>query len=123
IPLEEIAPFITDGQRDGGIDLIYFDSTERTLYLVQSKWHGDGHGSIELGEALKFIDGVRRVLDNDLDELNERIQARRGDIERALFDGAARFVLLIAHTGLEELSDSVKSAMDRYVSALNDPTE
>lgn len=28
---------------------------ERSLYLVQSKWRENGHGSIELGHALKFI--------------------------------------------------------------------
>ncbi|MFP3581819.1 hypothetical protein SB659_19860, partial [Arthrobacter sp. SIMBA_036] len=86
----------------GGIDLIYFDPKDRTLYLVQTKWHADGHGSIELGDILKFIEGVRKVLDNDLDQLNDRIRARKADIERAVFDANAKFMLVIAHTGQEQ---------------------
>jgi hypothetical protein len=107
VPLEELGSYITDGAKDGGIDLIYFDSKERTLYLVQTKWHEDGHGSLELGDALKFIEGVRKVLDNDLDQLNERIKARKADIERAVFDANAKFVLVVAHTGQEQLSPEV----------------
>jgi hypothetical protein len=122
-PLEELASYITDGSRDGGIDLIFFDAKERTLYLVQSKWHEDGHGSIELGDALKFVEGVRKVLDNDLDELNDRIKARRADIERALFDANAKFVLVLAHTGQEPLSAEVNAAVSKYVDAQNDTSE
>jgi hypothetical protein len=120
---EDLGPNVTDGSKDGGIDLIYFDSVERTLYLVQTKWHADGHGSIELGDALKFIDGVRRVLDNDLDQLNERIKSRKADIEQALYDANAKFILVVAHTGQEQLSDDVRNALDAYVSAQNDTSE
>jgi hypothetical protein len=123
VPLGELGSYITDGAKDGGIDLIYFDSKERTLYLVQTKWHEDGHGSLELGDALKFIEGVRKVLDNDLDQLNERIKARKSDIERAVFDANAKFVLVIAHTGQEQLSPEVASAFSSYVAAQNDTSE
>ncbi len=123
VPLKELAPYITDGTKDGGIDLIYFDSKERTLYLVQSKWHDDGHGSLELGDALKFIEGVRKVLDNDVDQLNDRIKARKADIERAVFDANAKFVLVVAHTGQEQLSVEVGGAISEYVTAQNDTSE
>lgn len=122
-PIEELGKSVTDGSKDGGIDLIYFNANELTLYLVQSKWHDDGHGSIELGDALKFIDGVKKVLDNDLAALNVRIQGKKSDIERALFDANAKFVLVLAHTGQEDLSPEVKNAVDDYVSAQNDTSE
>ncbi len=82
--LEGLAPSITDGASDGGVDGIYFDPNERILYLVQAKWHEDGNGSIELGDALKFLDGVAKVLNNELSGLNARINARQGDIQSAL---------------------------------------
>jgi hypothetical protein len=123
VPLEEIGPYVTDGSKDGGIDLIYFDARDSTLYLAQSKWHEEGHGSIELGEALKFVDGVRKVLDNDLGELNEKINARRADIERALYDASAKFVLVVAHTGQEALSDEVARVFSDYVTSQNDTSE
>lgn len=123
VPMEDLCFCITDGSKDGGIDLIFFDAKERTLYLVQTKWHADGHGSIELGDALKFIDGVRKVLENDIDQLNERIKARKLDIERALFDANAKFVLVLAHTGQELLSAEVEAAIDSYVESQNDTSE
>lgn len=123
VPLKDLGPYVTDGTKDGGIDLIYFDAKERTLYLVQSKWHEDGHGSIELGDVLKFIEGVRKVLDNDLDQLNDRIKARKSDIERAVFDANAKFVLVLAHTGQEQLSPEVDSAISKYINAQNDTSE
>jgi hypothetical protein len=123
VSLQELGPHVTDGSRDGGIDLIYFDSKERTLYLVQTKWHDDGRGSVQLGDALKFIAGVRKVLDNDLEALNDRIKARKADIERALFDANAKFVLVLAHTGQEALSTEVAAAIGEYIDAQNDTSE
>jgi hypothetical protein len=58
---------------------------------------------MEQGDVLKFIEGVRKVLDNDIEQLNDRIKARKLDIERALFDANAKFVLVLAHTGQEHL--------------------
>lgn len=93
------------------------------LFLVQSKWHDDGRGSIQLGDLLKFIAAVRKVLDNDLDTLNSRIKDRRADIERALYDANARFVLVLAHTGQEGLSTDVASEIDQYINSQNDTSE
>jgi hypothetical protein len=122
-PLAEVASGVTDGAQDGGIDLIHFDQKERTLYLTQSKWHDTGHGSIELGEALKFIDGVRKVLDNDLGSLNARVQAKRVDVESAVYDANAKFVLVLAHTGQETLSPEVQRAFAEYIEGQNDTSE
>jgi hypothetical protein len=122
-PLDELGKCVTDGPKDGGIDLIYFSPSELTLYLVQTKWHEDGHGSIELGEALKFVEGVKKVLDNDLAALNGRVQAKRTDIESAVFDANAKFVLVLAHTGQEDLSEEVETALTEYVKAQNDTSE
>ncbi len=122
-PIEELAKYVTDGSQDGGIDLIYFDSSESTLYLVQTKWHDDGHGSIDLGDALKFIEGVRKVLDNNLGQLNSRIQARKSDIERALYDANAKFILVVAHTGQENLNIEVSTPLTNYIDDQNDTSE
>ena len=123
VPIQELCPYITDGSKDGGIDLSYFDSKEQTLYLAQAKWHEDGHGSFDLGDALKFIAGVRKVLDNDLGAFNEKIRARKSDIERALFDANARFVLVFAHTGQDDFSAEVTTPINEYIDAQNDTSE
>lgn len=123
LPVDELAKSVVDGGDDGGIDFIYFHPGERTLYLVQSKWHEDGHGSIELGDALKFISGVKRVLDNDIEGLNEKIRKKRQEIESALHDANAKFALIVAHTGQEKLSDAVQEEFDKYVNAQNDTSD
>ncbi|MDR6395211.1 AIPR family protein [Herbaspirillum seropedicae] len=123
VPIGQLAGHVTDGSKDGGIDLIYFDPNEKTLYLVQTKWHEDGRGSIELGDALKFIDGVRKVLDNDLDTFNSRIQGKRADIERAVFDANSKFVLVLAHTGQDEMNPDVLAPITEYIDAQNDTSE
>lgn len=122
-PIAELGSAITDGSKDGGIDLVYFNAAELTLYLVQTKWHEDGHGSMELGEVLKFIEGVKKVLDNNLDGLNERVKGKKADIERALFDANAKFMLVLAHTGQEDLSEEVGAALGSYVETQNDTSE
>ena len=121
--MEEVSRYITDGFHDGGIDLIFFDGKERVLYLVQAKWHSDGNGGICLGDALKFISGVRKVLENDLDDLNDRVKAQRLNIEEALYDANAKFVLVLAHTGQEDLGGEVNRALEDYISEQNDTSE
>jgi hypothetical protein len=123
MPIAELGSAITDGSKDGGIDLVYFNAAELTLYLVQTKWHEDGHGSMELGEVLKFIEGVKKVLDNNLGDLNERVQGKKADIERALFDANAKFMLVLAHTGQEDLGEEVEAALRSYVETQNDTSE
>jgi hypothetical protein len=42
------AKAVTDGGGDNGIDAIYFDESNRRLYLVQSKWIKSGTGEPEV---------------------------------------------------------------------------
>ena len=51
------------------------------------------------------------------------MKARRADIERAVFDANAKFVLVLAHTGQEALSAEVSTAISGYVDAQNDTSE
>lgn len=114
---------VTDGQRDGGIDLIHFEETEKTLYLVQSKWHSEGHGSIDVGDMLKFLAGVKKLLDDDFASFNERIQQRQEEVQRATYDATAKIVLLLVHTGQEDIAAEPAGELRAYVDAQNDPSE
>jgi hypothetical protein len=55
--------------------------------------------------------------------LNARIQSRRVDIESAVYDANAKFVLVVAHTGQEQLSDEVARALRGYIEGQNDTSE
>ena len=63
------ASSVTDGYHDGGIDSIYNDEAQKKLILVQSKWRSDGSGAITHEEILSFMEGVKRVINLEFDDL------------------------------------------------------
>ncbi len=123
VPSEDIASYVTDGYNDGGIDLLYYDKKEKILYLVQTKWHEDGHGSIDLGDALKFIEGVKKILDYDIEGMNDKIKSKFNEIENAVYDVNSKFALVIAYTGQESISKEVNDAIIKYVNEQNNTSD
>jgi hypothetical protein len=87
------AKAIVDGSKDNGLDAFYFDATDRVCYLVQSKWVHNGKGSIEVGEVHKFLQGVTDLLGSKLDSF-DKLRQKKADIDAALTDSSARFVLV-----------------------------
>lgn len=122
-PITDFAESVTDGSKDGGIDLIHFSEKDKTLYLVQTKWHEDGNGSIVQGDMLKFIAGVKKIIDLRLDDFNERVKNRTEDIKSAVYDANAKIVLVVAHTGADSLSDVVRGDIENYIEQQNDTSE
>src|SRR6266511_583263 len=82
------ASAVVDGFGDNGIDAVYFDPTERKLYVVQSKWMANGFGSPALGDVQKFIAGFRDLLDGKFDRFTTRLQARQAEILEAISDAS-----------------------------------
>jgi hypothetical protein len=120
---KQAARCVTDGGQDNGLDAILYDSAEQTLYLVQSKWKHKGKGSIERGEAQKFLVGVNDLINNRFDRFNAKIQNRASEIKQAIYSAQTRFALVVAYTGQEPLSDDVQRDFDDFLSEMNDPTD
>jgi AIPR protein len=55
--------------------------------------------------------------------LNARIRARQADIQSALYDANAKFVLVIAHTGQQGLAPPISEALNNFVTSQNDTSE
>ena len=123
IPSEEAARSVTDGWQDNGLDAIYYHSQERILYVVQAKWKRNGSGSIERGEAQKFIKGFQDLVNARFERFNNRIKLRKQEIEDSLEDARTRFMLVIAHTGQQGLSDVVQRDFQDLLDELNDTSE
>lgn len=117
------ADAVVDGSQDNGIDAIYYDSTEKVCYVVQSKWINSGNGSVDVGEIQKFVQGFNDLLLPRFDRFNDKIRRKRDMIMAALEDSSARFVLVITYTGQQSLSADAQRPLADLLEDLNDPTE
>jgi hypothetical protein len=111
----EACSLVTDGFEDNGIDGIYYNHLDKTLYLIQSKFHKDGRGSIDVGEFGKFLKGVKDLLIPKYENFNQIIQDRSSEIEGYLLDIQTRFVLVVIHTGTGEISTHVQGLIDEFL--------
>jgi len=123
IETQRIADNLTDGAQDNGIDLIYYHSHERALYLVQSKWTSTGKGSPNRGDIQKFLTGFRDLVNARWDRFNNKVESLSDTLESALNDASTRIVLIFTHTGQNNLSDEVQRDINDLLDEVNDPTE
>jgi hypothetical protein len=114
------AQSVVDEYHDDGIDAFYFDRGEHIAYLVQSKWIKDGNGSPDLGSILKFIQGINHFLEDNSSQLGPKMQAKVADIQEALSDSQATFVLMVAYTGKQALAVEVATPLNHLMNELND---
>ncbi len=114
------ASSVVDAFDDNGIDAIHFDDEEKTLYLVQSKWHNSGQGSIELGDLHKFAQGVRDLLEANFASFNKKVKLQEQKILAALDDPAVRFRLVLVHTGAQPLSKHATKVVNALLDEVND---
>ena len=78
----EAALAVTDGGTDNGIDAIYFDESNKRLYLVQSKWIKDGIGEPENGDVKKFMSGIRDLFNLRFDRFNSKIKNKQAIVAK-----------------------------------------
>jgi AIPR protein len=114
---------VTDGSGDNGIDAIYYDTSEKCCFVVQSKWISNGNGSVEVGDIHKFIQGFRDILDANFDRFNAKMQKHKENIFAALSDASAKFTLVLAYTGEHDLSEDGQRPIDDLLAEMNSPTE
>ena len=126
--LTEISPknaaaAVTDGFGDNGIDAVAIDHESSVVYVVQGKWSHKGTGSPAAGDVHKFIQGFRDLINAEFGQFNQKLQAKQPELESALDDPDVRFVLVIAHSGQDELSDQARHAIDELLKELNEPID
>lgn len=114
---------ITDGTHDNGIDALFYNTEEHTLYLVQSKWSSKGTGSIDSETALKVKKGFEDLINERFENFNDRIRALRPTIETAVENINTQYRILLVHTGTIELGDESQEILDQLKSDINDVSE
>jgi hypothetical protein len=114
---------ITDGELDGGIDAVAVDPLTNMVVVVQSKWRRDGTGSVDLASVLKFVDGVRSLLDIDSSGIATCSAKAKAAVRAAMQTPGGHMRMVIATTAADDLSAPVREPFDRLLSVLNDVGE
>ncbi|KAA8501559.1 AIPR family protein [Mediterraneibacter catenae] len=112
--------YITDGYRDMGIDAIYLDDNQKKLFVVQSKWRNSGNGAITQEEVYSFVEGIKRILEFDLNGANTKIQSRKDDIETAITKIGYQIQAIYVHTGNENADAYTLRPINELMSRTND---
>ncbi|MDR0910708.1 MAG: AIPR family protein, partial [Spirochaetaceae bacterium] len=118
---DQVVNYITDGYQDNGIDAIYFNELNHTLYFVQSKWHNDGTGGIDIGDIQKFLQGVKDIINQKYDRFNEKIKSMEDYINSAITTIGTKMFLILCHTGTQKLNPSATRIMDDFIGDINNP--
>ncbi|MHB8974083.1 MAG: AIPR family protein [Pirellulaceae bacterium] len=117
------AKAVVDEYKDNGIDAIHYGDKETTLYIVQTKWHASGNGTISAGDMHKFIQGVRDLVNGEFSRFGPKLRDKEAAISTALDTTSLRVVLLVVHTGLGPLAVPVRQIYDDLATELNDASD
>lgn len=120
LEVSQASVHVTDGHHDMGIDAIYLDEIQKKLFIVQSKWRSDGVGSITQDEMSNFVQGVQRVLEEDLAGSNDKIMAKSIDIDVALTQMGYQIHAIFIHTGNQNANDYVLRPISQLMGKTND---
>jgi hypothetical protein len=122
VPVQDAANSITDSFDDNGIDAVYYDESQNTLYLVQSKMIDEGNGEPDTGEMNKFSNGITDLIEEKYERFNTKIQNKLPLIKDAFNDSQVKLNLVLAYTG-KGFSVHNQRIIDDLTSFLNDSTD
>ena len=114
------AQCITDGYHDMGIDAVYNDTSQKKLFLIQSKWRSDGNGGISQSESNTFIEGIKRCLNFDFAGCNNKIKAKTQEITDALSNIDYQIEMIYCHTGNTSASAYALRPINELLSSVNE---
>lgn len=120
LEIQKACAHITDGFHDMGIDAIYLDEQQKKLFVIQSKWRTDGTGSIDQDEMTSFVEGIKRVLNDDLNGANKKIVAKSMDIDTALSQIGYQIHATFIHTGNQKANDYILRPIQKLMDETND---
>lgn len=117
------AASITDGSLDNGIDAIFYDTSEKRLYLCQSKWLNNGKGEPSVGDIHKFRAGITDLLNCRFDKFNAKIQAKEVEIKAAFQEPYLYLSIVLVYTSTDGLADPAKTVLESLRDELNDVSD
>ena len=106
------AACVTDGYGDYGIDAVYVDDSALRVILVQSKWRDNTRRGITVDDALKFVAGVRAIMEEQYDRFGGRLDGIAPRISAVIKQVGARIDLVLVTTSTQRLSGEVVQIFD-----------
>lgn len=106
---KKAAKAVVDDFDDHGIDAIYYQAREKTLYIVQAKLQETS--AFRQPEALAFAQGIRKILVGDYAGFNLNVVNRETAIRTAL-DHCDKILAVIAHVGEGITPNAAKAMQD-----------
>jgi hypothetical protein len=119
---EEAGKSITDGSNDNGIDAIFYDERNKTLYISQAKWIHDGKSEPSNGDVKKFLSGVKHLFNLRFELFNNKVNLMKEKITAALFDAQTKFELILVYTGIN-FSTHSQNDIEDFLKEVNDASE
>jgi hypothetical protein len=110
----QVAEFVLDGNRDQGIDGYFYDESKNTLVFVQSKWHAGGTKTINKGDILKFIHGIKLVLSATWETFSDRFSKHKNLIEKILLKPDISVTVAISFTGDNQLGEECIEVLNQF---------
>ncbi len=101
---------MTDHPKDGGIDGVAYAADRAALVFVQSKWTEDANTGISQGDVMKFVGGVRRVVNGDWSGFGGPILDRHAEIEDILYQTGTKIEIVVVTSGTSSSSKRASTA-------------
>lgn len=111
---------LTDGYHDMGIDAVYNDTTQKKLFLVQSKWRKDGVGGVSQKEVGTFVQGIKRIINFDFDGCNQKLETKKQDVTLALKDMEYQIEMIFCHTGNQNMDEYTLRPVNELLYQVNE---
>ncbi|MFY0577232.1 AIPR family protein [Cystobacter fuscus] len=113
------AQSVTDGADDNGLDAVYYDSTDKSILVVQSKWINKGAGEPEAKDIGTFLDGVKDLVEQNIDNFHPRLSAVLDDVCLKLNTPGTSVRLVVATTGASSLAKHSTTKINKFLKELN----
>jgi len=113
------AKAVVDDYNDNGVDAIYYNEADKTLYFVQSKLKANEQ--FQLAEAQAFLSGIKLLIAKQYDQFNQNVKNLSAVIDKAL-DECDAIKLIIAYTG-DGISIQASNEIRRVIQAEIDEGE
>lgn len=96
LKISDACKAVVDDYNDGGIDAIYYNAKNETLYFVQSKLKATEE--FKQNEALSYCNVLQKILNQNYDGLNQNIIDRKVELNGAV-ENCKHIQIVIAHVG------------------------